>query len=308
MKFSELIELRAALRLGYKLHELLPLLEVHSQQFNNLPIGIAEQYQQYINAVNQNVDTMRNSIDESHRTAEALIDKLNKDIMQAANIFSADEYLHSVNADLNAVQNVRQLPITAEIQTELELIISNYNSWQYPSLEINAVTHQWTAHMVSGDPLYILAQHQELLDSIISTFPIDYQRRVRPYLMQGADLSFLPQEQFGFVLVWNHFNYFNLSQIQQHLESILRVLRPGGVLMFSYNDADTVIGARMAENHNMSYAPYSLVFPLLQHMGFEIIRHQHRESNLSWFEVRRPGCLTTIKTGQVLGELRAVGL
>jgi SAM-dependent methyltransferase len=153
-----------------------------------------------------------------------------------------------------------------------------------------------------------MSQHQELLDATIGTFTEDYQRRICPYLMKGADLSFLPQEQFGFVLVWNYFNYLNMAQIQQHLESMLKILRPGGVLMFSYNNADTVIGARMAENNIMSYAPYSLIFPLLQHLGLAIIRHQQRDSNVSWFEVRRPGVLTTIKSGQVLGELRAVGL
>jgi hypothetical protein len=285
-----------------------PLIEVHSQQFNNLPDCAESPAHTHVTAINQNINAVRSNITESQQTFDRLIVELNNTISETAKIFLGNEYQFPVDCDLNAVQNIRQLSVTAQTQTELELIISNYTSWQYPSLELNAVSNQWTAHMVSGDPLYLMSQHQELLDATIGTFNEDYQRRICPYLMKGADLSFLPQEQFGFVLVWNYFNYLNMAQIQQHLESMLKILRPGGVLMFSYNNADTVIGARMAENNIMSYAPYSLIFPLLQHLGLAIIRHQQRDSNVSWFEVRRPGVLTTIKSGQVLGELRAVGL
>ena len=81
-------------------------------------------------------------------------------------------------------------------------------------------------------------------------------------------------------------------------------MRPGGVFLFSYNDGDTPVGAGMAEGFSQSYMPKSLLIPLCESFGFEIVPFDSEDIHVSWIEIKRPGKLHTIKAHQVLGEIK----
>ena len=81
-------------------------------------------------------------------------------------------------------------------------------------------------------------------------------------------------------------------------------LRPGGVILFTYNNCDMPAGASYAETYFMSYVPKSMLMPMCESLGFEIIYSQDFEPAMCWVELRKPGKLRTVKAHQALGEIK----
>ena len=64
--------------------------------------------------------------------------------------------------------------------------------------------------------------------------------------------------------------------------------------------------AAYADSYFMSYVPKSLLIPMCEQLGFEIISSTDLEPAVSWVEIRKPGELQMIKAHQVLGEIKWV--
>jgi SAM-dependent methyltransferase len=145
----------------------------------------------------------------------------------------------------------------------------------------------------------------ELLDEAVAQFNPVYQKRVRPYLIDYRlqDYSKLPQGQFSFIFAWNVLNYYTMPKIIRLLPKLERLLRPGGVFMFSYNNSDRYWGGRYVELGKASSVPYRLLSELVQDEGWEIIEAVDIETNISWIEIKRPGVLETAKLHPSLGEI-----
>ena len=113
------------------------------------------------------------------------------------------------------------------------------------------------------------------------------------------------QEQFGFVFSYNYFNYRSIQGFKDYLSEIFKLLRPGGVMMFTYNNADLPQAAAYAENYFMSYMPKGLLIPLCRSLGFDMIA-DYDFSTLSWLEIKKPGELKTIKAHQALARINRI--
>jgi SAM-dependent methyltransferase len=173
-------------------------------------------------------------------------------------------------------------------------------------LEIGLHDHQWTERLVALDPLYLVEPNLNLIDDSIKQFTPEYQRRVRPYHLRDINFRTLPQEQIGFAFSWNYLNYKSLDTVKQWLQEVFKVLRPGGVFMFSYNNADIPSGAGFAETFWMSYMPKSTLVPLCEMLGYEVIASYDFNQSACWIELKKPGTLHTVKAHQALGELKPV--
>jgi hypothetical protein len=108
------------------------------------------------------------------------------------------------------------------------------------------------------------------------------------------------------VFSWNFFNYLTLANIESYLKQTYELLRPGGVIMFSYNNCDMPAPAAYADSYFMSYAPKSLLLPICERLGYELVSSTDLEPAVSWLELRKPGELKLIKAHQVLGEIKYV--
>jgi phospholipid N-methyltransferase len=227
-----------------------------------------------------------------------------------------------VACDMTDVEGERRrlLPVSLELKSELIVKIRSYTEWHYPTLEIGPGDGEWTDHLIGGDPLYLVDQYQEFIDSTLSRFNPAYRGRVRPYLigvgsgntptaenMSDTDLSQLPKNQIGFIFSWNVFNYFPLKHVQSYLAQCYDVLRPGGVMMFSYNNCEDVNCAIFAEMGYRSWMPESLLIKTCKEQGFEIINSVNKDESIHWVEIKKPGHIKTVKGHQVLGEIRSTG-
>lgn len=182
--------------------------------------------------------------------------------------------------------------------------IYQFCTYKYPALEIGCRDGEFTKFLTASDPLYIADVHQEFLNKALETFPSEYSGRVRKYLVKDHMITGLPENQFGFIFSYNFFNYLSFDSIKQLMIQAYRWLRPGGTILFTYNNADLGVGAAYAENMYMSYVPRSMLIPLCESIGFDLVDHRDYEPNVSWVEFRKPGTLTTVKASQSLGEIK----
>ena len=215
--------------------------------------------------------------------------------------------------DVTTERTARLLPINDETRSEVIVRLRSYTDWHYPVLEIGPGDGVWTEHLVAGDPLYLLDRHQEFLDATLNKFNGVYRNRIRPYLtgLHGRrheeDMSMLPENQFGFIFSWNVFNYMPLKETVDMLQGSMRCLRPGGVMMFSYNNCDVAQCAEYVEQGFRSWMPSKLLEQTCSDLGFEIIANRSVEETVHWIEIRKPGALTTTKHHQVLGKIIDAG-
>ena len=121
------------------------------------------------------------------------------------------------------------------------------------------------------------------------------------------NLAVLPQEQFGFIFSWDYFNYLAPITIKYYLQQLFPLLRPGGVMMFTYNDGETPSGASYAEKRSQSYMPRSLLTEMCMEIGYHIIQAESFDSGvINWIEICKPGTLETTRAHQTLGEIQYI--
>jgi SAM-dependent methyltransferase len=312
-KLTELVHLREKLTQAYDpkpaSNELIHLNEKINSIITEEP---DRQHQDLLETFLINFEQIFVKLEENERMFESIVEVLNHEIMAEGTKFFTDNYSLELRVESEAVSNIRKvrvMDLSDSLNAEILNRIQLYSNWKYPALEIGCRDGEWTKHIVASDPLYIVDYYREFLDSTVSQFPDAYQRRIRPYMGRDHDLSMLPQEQMGFVFCWNFLNYRSLDTVKEYLKEVKNVLRPGGTFMFSYNNGDIPECAGYADGFWMSYIPKSMLLPMCESLGFDIIYERDvrgEGTSISWVEVRKPGTLETIKAHQVLGEIKSI--
>ena len=195
-------------------------------------------------------------------------------------------------------------PVTSVIiQQRLKL----YTSWQHPGMVIRPAHAKYVEDLVACDPMYFVDTSDQLLELTESWFTPEYQRRLRRYVIeeytnQPAFIN-LPIEQFGLIYAFHFFEYRAWPVLQQYLRECFELLRPGGVLAFTYNNCDLARRVGMVEHYSACYTPGRLVRSYAQELGYEIVFDLDDDSNTSWLELRRPGEYSSIRGGQTLAAI-----
>lgn len=213
-----------------------------------------------------------------------------------------EEQFH-IRASVKDNRELRKYTIHAEVRKKVVGRLGQYISWKHPGLEIGPGDGEWTEYLVGMDPLYLVDIHEEFLDATKIKFHHIYQKRLRTYKISHGDLTSLPKEQFGFVFSWNVFNYFSLDTIKLYLEQLKPLLKPGGVVMFSYNNCENYKSAEMFEGHYMTYVPNRELVAIIKDLGYEIITSRDEPTLTSWVEIKLPGELESNRAGQTLGKI-----
>lgn len=251
---------------------------------------------------------LQRQLDTIEASVIEMLGEVNREINEITKNYHRRGYLingsYATNrTDPDGERAMRQMRMHPETKETVVAVIGRYADWQYPGLEIGPGDGTWTGNLVACEPLYIVDIHTEFLESTRIKFNERYQNKLRTYLTKETNLDMLPQNQFGFVFSWNVFNYLTTDLIDAYLTEIYKVLKPGGVLMFSYNNADRPGCAALVETGFMSYMPKSLLIELAIKKGYEIIAAQDLEETISWVELRKPGVLSTVKAQPIVGHV-----
>ena len=203
----------------------------------------------------------------------------------------------------------RRLGIDADNRLLLTARLLQYTDWRLPGLIIRPGREKFIEDLVPLDPLYVVDQHQELLYPAIQAFTPEYQRRLRPYVINDYEhtdaLWQLPSNQYGLIFAYNYFNYKPMKVVRQYLDSMLTKLRPGGVAIFTFNDCDWAHGVALAERSFMCYTPGREIKTYCDQLGFEILSMNSGLGDVAWMEIRRPGEIESIRGGQSLAKIIA---
>ena len=142
-----------------------------------------------------------------------------------------------------------------------------------------------------------------------------YQRRIRYYLVDDTHtdpLHELPQKQLGIVIAVNWFNFKPLKIIRKYLESILTVLRPGGIVLFTYNNCDYPKAVDKVDEMYYCYTTSTKVKDVCIQLGYEIINsfdegYDELDMGISWLEIKKPGIRSTIRLAETMGKIKQLG-
>jgi hypothetical protein len=264
-------------------------------EFTDKILSIAVEHRQF----HQQLDKQTLDIADAVQLVQSKIDDL------SSKFFGANYQLELACQDPQIVRNIRQLQCVEDFQLSLIQRINLNSNWQYPALEIGCRDGEWTKYLIASDPLYISDVYDEFLISAVQQFPKLYQGRVKKYTIKDYyKIPNLPKNQFGFIFSFNFFNYLSLDSIKQLLIQSNEWLRPGGKILFTYNNADMPSAASYAENYFMTYVPKSILIPLAESIGFETIYSFDTEPAHSIIEFKKPGQLKSIKLGQTSGQIQ----
>lgn len=307
MKLHDIVELRESIKDAYNLDSINKEFESIIDNLLIIQSKCNEDYAYKIGRALQAIRHVHSNLTLPMLQFNDINQVISGDLQEATEKFRLENYQDELNyARPEKIREIRNLYIPEGVGEIINGTIGLYVDWRYPGLEIGCRDGEFTKHLVGCDPLYITDVHQEFLDSTMNSHTAEYQRRLRPYLIQNSDMSKLPVGQFGFVFSWNFFNYLSLDSMNKYLTQCFELMRPGGVIMFSYNNADLASPAAYADSYFMSYAPKSELIPLCEKIGFEVISTTDIEPAISWAELRKPGDLKLVKAHQVLGEIKWV--
>jgi len=194
-----------------------------------------------------------------------------------------------------------------EIKSYLKSRIKSLSSWKHSAVFIRPEHGEYLKEIIDSDPMYIVDESEEMFGPIKQMWNDQYQGRLRYNIIdENRERIYrnIPKNQMGLIVAFNYFNHKPFEIIRQHLTELYDLLKPGGSLIFTYNNCNYPLAVKNFEQGLYSYTPGALIEPAVELIGFEIVESYNDEStNVSWLEVKKKGKLTSIKGGQTLAMI-----
>lgn len=312
MRLSELVKLKAdLLRIQCEVNDYLNNSTelAHAENFINalseIEFTFSKDISTFFQSLKKEQQSLMSNLYKQIRQIEEQIDQKSSNMLSKGYTINGAEACSVITPELERLNRISQ--VDPEIKNLVKAQIFLKTQPKFPCLEIGPGDGQWTEYLVAADPLYLLDIHKEFLDFTISKFPGAYQPRIRPYTLIEAEikdhlLEKLPQAQFGFVFAWDVFTYFTPDYFEKYLNSAFQILKPGGSILFNYNNCEIYQNVKYAETGFQSWMPKYLLEKIVKQIGYDIEKHSNI-GNVHWVIIRKPGSLTTIKATQALGRI-----
>lgn len=317
MKLSDLVKLKTNLQqLDFTpLYEYLE--QIDGQISINFNAPLDPVYNDSLNEIVQKIDNIETTVANNSNKINEVINNINKEIVAIIKPFmqlgyKVNGFYGSNLTNYDVERTDRVLELSLDERSQIVNVMRKYTDWKYPVLEIGPGDGEWTESLIAGDPLYLIDRHQEFLDATLAKFNESFRRRVRPYLtgihagLDNFDFTMLPHNTFGFVFAWNVINFWPYEETKKSLYQVFDLLRPGGIMMFSYNDCDVWQCAESAETGYKSYMTKDLLKSIFDEVGFELIQFTSTSTHVHYVEIRKPGVLSTTKRHQTLGKINEI--
>jgi len=270
------------------------------------------QLDSYGKNLRQNFSSVATGINDFSTTLAQLKQRLHQLVADKEGDFFRESkrvFDHEMPFESNDYILNRRLGIDDNSNILLRSRLRNLTDWRIPGMIIRPGRETFIEDLVPMDPLYLVDQHQDLLAVSVDKFTPEYQQRLRKYIINdrvdGLFMSDLPKWQFGLVFAYNYFNYKPIEIIRRYLDEMFMLLRPGGVLIMTYNNCDRAQGVGLAERNFMCYTPERHICQHAESIGFESTFSHNGSGDLSWLEFKRPGEISSIRGGQTLAKVLA---
>jgi hypothetical protein len=268
------------------------------------------QYHSTTAELDERLSEVKHSISKFDQSLQTLKQQLKNDVDRLAPEYYAESRKrYEQEMCFETVEHLinRKLSIEFNNHERLRNAIKTYTDWRLPGMVLGSRQETFVEDMVPMDPLYLVDHNQELLNAAMKPFTQEYQRRLRPYVINDWKdteiLAAIPTNQFGLVFAYNYFNWKPIEIIERFLIEIYQKLRPGGALIFTYNECDNWYGVGAVENAWMCYTPGSRIQTIARNLGYKIINQCTGAGDIAWFEMRKPGEIRSLRGGQVLARV-----
>lgn len=288
-----------------------------SANINDIRNGMADlDIEKYINDINLVYEDGMDELCNLNDAYDALLDFLQKERQKLEHDAMETSYKrYEVNKSMGDPEN-HFLPLhdTQTMIYEPEAIeayharIKLYGSWKHPGLMIRPYRGDYLKSMLHCDPLYVADESHGLLEPIRDMFTTAYQRRLRYKVINEDNKPYLtdivPNGQIGFILANEYLNWRPLEVIEDYLKEFLTLLKPGGVVMFTFNNGDVPGAVSNFEAGLYMYTPARLLRAMVEKLGYDVLYEYKHASNVFWFEIKKPGELESIRGGQTIGVIK----
>lgn len=310
MKLSDIVSYRNKIRE----YDLDPNIVEAVRYFRDIEYYVANHYYQFDSSqqLKDNLEQVIDSIKTFNNTVFQLEEQLTRVIESKEPEYyqeSTTRYETGMCFDTPDWILKRRLPITDDAIIGLQGRLKLYTDWRLPGMIIRPGLEKFIEELVPLDPLYLVDHDQALLDPAMNRFTPEYHRRLRPYVVKELPgkpiLEKLPQGQFGLIFAYNFFNFKPIEVVERWLSECYTLLRPGGVMIFTFNDCDYDTCIRSAEQHFQTFTPGRRIKTAIFKAGFEINYEWMKGAEASWLEVKKPGEITSLRGGQSLAKIVA---
>jgi SAM-dependent methyltransferase len=202
-----------------------------------------------------------------------------------------------------------------EFNTLLQDRIRIYADSQYAGLQLAPGNGDITNLLVCCNPLYLIDDSDDMFRHIRNWREPAYQRRLRYYTVDEKEqdiLKEMPRNQLGLIVALNWFNFRPMKIIKKYLQSMMQVLRPGGVIIFTYNNCDYPKAIDKVDEMYYCYSTSKVVKDTCIQLGYEIINsfdkgYDELDMGISWLEIKKPGTRNTIRRSETMGHIKNLG-
>lgn len=265
-----------------------------------------EHHTALMNELNDIKTILQNSkLKELHQYFDQIIKRREGNYLKKGYQAYENEFIHDSWDYI--LDNYKNQLMTADTLSKIYGSIGSNVNWKYPGLELSPGDGVFTKKLVALDPLYIIDKHPEILEHVTLQFNEAYQRRLRSYTLKyEADFNKLPQEQFGMIFSWGFFEQMPLDIIKDYLKAFYGLLRPGGVVLMSYNNCEFKPSLKLTSTYSRAYNTESFMQSLIHGLGFNDIESTNLYPNYSLLKFKKPGELTSQRSGQTMGEIKNI--
>lgn len=282
---------------GHVLH----LVQEEKLQFPELTQQLVYNYQEIF----QSFSDFTNTVNDIQQQLRGLIKDQEPEYLVESHRLYREEFVN----DSNEYILNRRLELNEDAVAYLHSRIRLYGDWKYAGLIIRPGVEPWIPDLVGCDPLYLVDHNRELLLPVLDQFNQQYQNRLRKYTVNDLEhsefLPLLPDNQFGFCLIYNYFNFKPIEVIKCYLVEIYNKLKPGGTVAFTFNNCDYATGVELVEKKFMCYTPGTLIMSLCNDIGYDVVQKYQLDSACTWAELKKPGALASLRGGQSLARIVA---
>lgn len=251
--------------------------------------GVVARYQEYIDQYQGIVSAYKKIITNT----ENEIDQIGTRLIEATCPLNDDQ----LDAIFRSPPNRNLIP--AKVQSG----IYQYSNTLYPGLLLGPCDEKHIRLLTASDPLYLVGRDLLFLKDQIKNFPEQYQNRLGLY----DNIELLPMNQFSIVVVPDLFCHLPYLQVIDYLQTIIRLLRPGGCVIFAFNNCDIFELAKQVELGHITFSSQSKLLKNCAAMGYEFLEFDNSFVDpvnykfTSWAMLRKPGNLSTVKRAQSSG-------
>lgn len=118
-----------------------------------------------------------------------------------------------------------------------------YVNPQHTAVEIGPGGGRWTRYLVPFRRLYLVDYFQEVLNEVRRNV---HSKNMTFIKNNGADFPGVPESSVDFVFSFGTFVHFDPPLIEQYLQGIRSILRPGGNFVVHYSDKNKIMARENA--------------------------------------------------------------